>query len=105
MAGKLYPGGNVEILSSTPPVKSIQLIDMVMKYMRDFDKDFLKVPEGEPLCYYDVLRSLNLSSEDKYKFVMQHGDESREKFLTKHIEYLMLIRQQENKLNNDFQLN
>jgi Lon protease-like protein len=105
MAGKLYPGGNVEILSPTPPVKSIQLIDLVMKYMREFDKDFLKVPEGEPLCYYDVLRSLNLSSEDKYKFVMQHCDECRENYLVKHIEYLMLIRQQEKKLNNDFQQN
>lgn len=105
MAGKLYPGGNVEILSPTPPVKSRQLVDMVMKYMRDFDKDFLKISEGEGLCYYDVLRSLNLSSEDKYKFVKQHCDECREKYLIKHIEYLMMIRQQEKKLNNDFQLN
>jgi Lon protease-like protein len=105
MAGKLYPGGHVEILSPTPPVKSRELIDKVMKYMKDFDKDFLKVNEGEALCYYDVLRSLNLSSEDKYKFVMQHCDECREKYLIKHIEYLEMIRQQENKLNNDFHLN
>lgn len=105
MAGKLYPGGNVESLPPAPSVKSRQLVDKVMKYMKDFDKDFLKVTEGEALCYYDVLRSLNLSSEDKYKFVMQHGDECREKYLIKHIEYLMMIRKQEKKLNNDFHLN
>ena len=105
MAGKLYPGGNVDCLPPATPVKSKKLVDMVMKYTKDFDKDFLKVTEGEVLCYYDVLRSLNLSSEDKFKFVTQQHDNLREKFLIKHIEFLMLIRKQELKLNNDFHLN
>lgn len=105
MAGKLYPGGNVDCLPLAPPVKSEKLVDMVMKYTKDFDKDFLKITEGEVLCYYDVLRSLNLSSEDKFKFVTQQYDDQREKFLIKHIEFLMLIRKQELKLNNDFHLN
>jgi Lon protease-like protein len=105
MAGKLYPGGSVEYLPPAPPLKSKKLVDLVMNYSRKFDKNFLKVAEGNQLCYYDVLRSLNLSSEDKYKFVEQQCDESREKYLVKQIEFLMLIRQQEMKLNNDFHLN
>ena len=105
MAGKLYPGGNVEPLPPAPPVKSRQLVDKVMKYLKDFDKNFIKLNRGEALHYYDVLRSLNVSSEDKFRFVMQHSDEYREKYLIKQIEYLMMIKQQERKLNNDFQLN
>jgi uncharacterized protein len=105
MADKLYPGGNVEPLPPATPVKSRQLVDKVMKYLKDFDKNFLKLNKGEALHYYDVLRSLNVSSEDKFRFVMQHSDEYREKYLIKQIEYLMMIKQQEQKLNNDFQLN
>ena len=105
MADKLYPGGNVEPLPPATPVKSRQLVDKVMKYLKDFDKNFLKLNKGEALHYYDVLRSLNVSSEDKFRFVMQHSDEYREKYLIKQIEYLMMIKQQEQKLNNDFHLN
>jgi len=81
MAGKLYPGGNVDSLPPAPPVKSRKLVDMVMKYTKDFDKDFLNIKNGEVLCYYDVLRSLNLSSEDKFKFITQQYDDQREKFM------------------------
>jgi hypothetical protein len=105
MAGKLYPGGSVEQLPPAPPVKSRKLVDLLKIYSSEFDNNFLKVNEGDTLCYYDVLRSLNLSSEDKFKFVKQQCDESREKYLVKQIEYLILIRQQEMKLNNDFHLN
>lgn len=105
MAGKLYPGGIVETLPPAPPVENRKLVDLVMNYRQKFDKNFLKSAKGDAFCYYDILRSLNLSSEDKYRFVERQCDEQREKYLAKQIEYLMMIRRQEMKLNNDFQLN
>ena len=105
MAGKLYGGGAVETLPPSPPVSNPELIGIIREYMERYDRDFLKQMDEENFCYYDVLSSLNLSSEDKYRFIMQPCNQCREKFLVKHIEYLSLIRSQEKRLNNDFQLN
>lgn len=105
LAGKLYAGGNVEILPPSPPIRSQGLIDAVINYTEKFDPDFLHNFEGRELCYSDVMQSLNLSSDDKYRFIVMSCNEDREKFLEKQIEYLMLIRRQERMLNDDFSLN
>ncbi|MEX0986835.1 MAG: LON peptidase substrate-binding domain-containing protein [Bacteroidales bacterium] len=105
MNGKLYAGGNVESLPPSPPVRSNRLNNLIIWYRDQFDKKFMEKFEGDELCYYDIIRSLNLSSEDKYKFVMMQCDENRESFLSSQIEYLILIRNQEKMLNNDYHLN
>jgi Lon protease-like protein len=105
MSGKLYAGGDVEVLPPSPSIKNSEVLNKVINYMEEHDKGFLKNVKIDEITYYDVLRSLNLSSEDKYRFVSQSCDDCRERFLIKQIEYLMLIRNQEMKLNNDFQLN
>ena len=105
MAGKLYAGGNVEVLPPSPPIKSSALMNMVINYTEHFDKDFLESFNSNELRYYDIIKSLNLSSEDKYRFVMLSCDENRERFLVRQIQYLTLIRQQEKMLDDDFRLN
>ncbi len=105
MSGKLYAGGNVEILPPSPPVSGSELMHMVINYTEHFDKEFLEPFNSNELRYYDIIRSLNLSSEEKYRFVMLSCDESRENFMVRQIEYLMLIRKQEKMLNDDFRLN
>ncbi|MDF1572395.1 MAG: LON peptidase substrate-binding domain-containing protein [Bacteroidales bacterium] len=105
MAGKLYAGGNVEVLPPSPPIRSSELMNMVVHYTEHFDKNFLEPFNSNELRYYDIVRSLNLSSEDKYLFVQIDCDESREKFLSRQIQYLMLIRNQEKMLDDDFRLN
>lgn len=105
MAGKLYAGGNVEVLPPSPPIKSSALMNMVINYTEHFDKDFLESFNSNELRYYDIIKSLNLSSEDKYRFVMLSCDESRERFLVRQIQYLTLIRKQEKMLDDDFRLN
>lgn len=105
MSGKLYAGGNVEVLPPSPPVSSSELMNMVIDYTEHFDKHFLEPFNSNELRYFDIVRSLNLSSEDKYRFVRLSCDESREKFLSGQLRYLMLIRKQEKMLNDDFHLN
>lgn len=105
VAGKLYGGGSVEVLPPLPPLENKELVGLVKEYMENFDKDFLKRAKGEAICYFDILRSLNLSSEDKYRFIANGCNKFREKFLARNIQYLIMIRSQEKKLNNDFQLN
>ena len=80
-------------------------MNMVINYTEHFDKDFLESFNSNELRYYDIIKSLNLSSEDKYRFVMLSCDESRERFLVRQIQYLTLIRKQEKMLDDDFRLN
>lgn len=105
MTGKLYAGGSVEILPSSPPISSKKLIDLLIDFSERYDKDFLHIADKTQLNSYDVIRSLKLSSEDKYKFLLMTGTSQREQFLIRQIEYLMLIRNQEKMLNDDFHLN
>jgi len=105
MTGKLYSGGNVQHLPPSGVIKERKLIDLLINYTDHFDRDFLESFSGTELRYFDIIKLLNLSSEDKYNFVLMNCDEDREEYLCKQIEYLMLIRKQEKMLNDDFHLN
>jgi len=105
MTGKLYGGGTVEMLPPSPPIRSRRLIDILINYTEQFDPEFLHDFKGSELCYYDVMKSLNLSSDDKYRFVVLSCNENREHYLERQIRYLMLIREQERLLKDDFRLN
>lgn len=105
MTGKLYAGGNVETLPTPGSVKSNKLINQIIRYTEKYDSDFLNHFEGKELNHYDIIRSLKLSSEDKYRFLLMENDAQREQYLAKQIQYLTLIRQQEMMLDDDFHLN
>ncbi len=105
MTGKLYAGGNVEVLALPSQVKSKKLIDLIISYIENFDRTFLNDTDRKAFFAHDIIRALKLSSEDKYKFLLMSSDEHRENFIIRQIEYLMLIRNQEKMLDDDFHLN
>jgi len=105
MTGKLYAGGNVEILPQPPAVTNSELINLIIQYTEQYDPNFLQDFEKNELSSHDIVRSLKLSSEDKYKFLLMEGDAQRENYLVKQLQYLSLIRQQEKMLDDDFHLN
>lgn len=105
MTGKLYAGGSVEVLPTPPPIASRKLVDLLVNFSERYDKDFLQISDHTMLNSFDVIRSLKLSSEDKYKFLLMNSVNHGEEFLIRQIEYLMLIRNQEKMLNDDFHLN
>lgn len=103
--GKLYPGGNIEELMPSGAIKNPTLINLIINYTEYFDQQFAKDFNGNDLCYYDVIRSLNLSSDEKYRFVSLKSDTQRNTFVIRQINYYMLLHRQEQQLNNDFHLN
>jgi hypothetical protein len=105
MTGKLYSCGSVDILSPAEPIKNSNLISLIIEYTDHFDKEFLNAFDGNELCSYDIIKSLKLSSEDKYKFMLIKDENQRELYLIKQIQYLTLIRKQEKMLDDDFHLN
>lgn len=105
ITGKLYSGGYVQTLPPSAVIKDQHLIDLVINFSEHFDADFLKSFSGNELRYFDVIKPLNLSSQDKYNFIHMNSDKDRVQFLIRQIEYLMMIRNQEKMLNDNFNLN
>ena len=105
MTGKLYSGGSVERLEDKGFVQSVRLKNLVLEHAEHFESDVTEKWADGHILYSDLIRSLHLSSEDKYQFILMQDDHQREAYLVRQMEYLNLIRNQERMLNNDFRLN
>jgi Lon protease-like protein len=102
---KLYPGGAVIRISCSEPLESQELKDLIRNYTEKYDNDFLKETDSSSATRQDVVKALNLASDDKYKFVCLSNISQKEGYLAGQLRYLNMIRQQELELGNDFGLN
>ena len=102
---KLYPGGAVIRISCSEPLESQELKDLIRNYTEKYDNNFLKGNDSSSATRQDVVKALNLASDDKYKFVCLSDISQKEGYLAGQLRYLNMIRQQELELGNDFGLN
>ena len=105
LEGKLYAGGAIRRLPSSDPVENEELMSLIENYSDQFDKDFLNCCDRSIITLQDVMKALNLASDDKYKFICMHDAEQKEGYLAGQLRYLKMIRNQETQLGNDFGLN
>lgn len=105
LEGKLYAGGAIRRLPCEEPIRNNNLIALIQAYAEEFDHDFLKSNDTESLSRLEIVKALNLHSDDKFKFICIPGEEQKEEFLVGHLRYLTMIRKQESLLGNDFGLN
>ena len=105
LEGKLYAGGAIRRLPCEEPIRNNNLIALIQAYAEEFDHDFLKSNDTESLSRLEIVKALNLHSDDKFKFICSPGEEQKEEFLVGHLRYLTMIRKQESLLGNDFGLN
>ncbi len=105
LEGKLYAGGTIRRLPCSDPIESEELIGLIENYTDQFDKDFLNCCDHSVITRQEVIKALNLSSEDKYKFVCIPGGDYKESYLVGQLRYLKMIRHQETLLGDDFGLN
>ncbi len=105
MKDKLYSGGKVKMIGNDHQVKNEGLISTLMFYMNYADPDFLKNTNISGIYIHDIARALNLSSEDKYNYIITKPPEQQEKFLLSQVQCLLKIREQEKMLDNDYSLN
>jgi uncharacterized protein len=103
--GKLYAGGKIRRLPCDDPVVSKELIDLIVSYRMQFDREFLNTFDPSKISRKDVIIALNLSSDEKFKFICMPDAEQREGFLAGQLRYLSMIRKQESLLGDDFGLN
>lgn len=102
---KLYAGGAIRRLPCSDPVESQELKGLIANYAKDFDKDFLRFCDEDECTLQDVMKSLNLPSDDKYRFICMKDGKQKEGYLAGQLRYLKMIRTQETLLDNDFGLN
>ena len=105
LEGKLYAGGSIRRLSCDDPVVSQELLNLIQEYREKYDRSFLPDSGTEPVTRKDLIVALNLSSDEKYKFICMSDAERREGFLAGQLRYLGMIRRQETLLGDDFGLN
>ncbi len=105
LEGKLYAGGAIMRLPCSDPIESQELIDLIENYAQNYDKEFLGCCDKSDITRQEVMKALNLSSEDKYKFVCMPDGDFKENYLAGQLRYLKMIRKQETLLGNDFGLN
>ena len=105
LEGKLYAGGKVKRIPCDDPVVSDELIDLISTYREQYDQDFLGSSTDRLISRKDLIVALNLSSDEKYKFICMSDAEQKENFLAGQLRYLSKIRQQEALLGDDFGLN
>jgi uncharacterized protein len=105
LSNKLYSGGKVRVINTNSIVTNSELIKSLIYYTDHFDKEFIKNYFNNQVYTQDIAKALNLSSEEKFKYISLNSTKMQEKFLLLHLNYLMRLREQEKNLNNDFTLN
>jgi uncharacterized protein len=105
LEGKLYAGGTVNRIPCDDPIISKELMELISTYRNRFDPEFIRKKENASITRKDLIIALNLSSDEKFKFICMPDAEKREGFLSGQLRYLSMIREQEALLGDDFGLN
>jgi hypothetical protein len=105
LEGKLYAGGKINRIPCDDPIVSKELTELIGKYREQFDHEFLVSSGSNILSLKDLVVALNLSSDEKYRFICMPESEQKENFLVGQLRYLSMIRKQEALLGDDFGLN
>jgi len=105
LEGKLYAGGVVNRIACDDPIVSSELMELIALYREQFDREFLSKRQNEQITRKDLIIALNLSSEEKYRFICMPDGTKKDGFLAGQLRYLSMIREQETLLGDDFGLN
>lgn len=105
LEGKLYSGGKVRRVPCDDPVVSKELMELIAIFRKHFDQDFLSSADQEKISRKDLIVALNLSSDEKFRFICMPDAEHKDNFLAGQLRYLSMIRRQEALLGDDFGLN
>ncbi len=105
MPEKLYGGGMIRLMETDQELKNSELIGLLIHYTDNLDPEFLKNIKNNEIRVNDVAKALNLSSEEKHRFISLQLQQKQEMFLIAQLKYLYKLREQEKLLKNDYFLN
>lgn len=105
LPNKLYGGGIVEMYNGDYTSTNPQIAVCIKKLKLNLDSKFGTLIVSDKINLLDVAKSLMLKSEEKYKLLMLKDKLLQEQFILNQLKFAEMIRNQESKLENNFQLN
>ncbi len=102
---KLYGGSIVEMLDINFESTNPQIAVSVKTLKLNLDDQLGTLIISNSINLLDVARSLMLKSDEKYKLLMLKDKSLQEHFILNQLRFVEMIRSQETKLENNFQLN
>lgn len=103
--GKLYAGGNISAIENTDITDESRFISFVRTFYRSVYEKSLVANALDNLKILDVALLLNLNHEQKFELLHQDSQRAKINFLVHQMRFLLLVKDQEKKLNNNFLLN
>ncbi len=103
--GKLYAGGNTTTVENEFISEDEQLLGFFISFYNSFHGKKLNSKNVESLRVFDLARLVNLNNQQKYELVELKSSRARHSFFMHQMRFLLLIKEQEKKLNNNFLLN
>ncbi len=105
LPSKLYGGGTIEDLSTDFSTTNSELAVLVKRLKLDLKKDLGTLLIDSSINMLDICKALMLKPEEKFKLITMKTKHDKESYLINQLRFVEMIRAQENKLENNFQLN
>lgn len=103
--GKLYAGGNVDFIENPSLSDDTALINYFISFYASFYGKRLPNEAFENLRSFDLARLLSFNNQQKYELIESKSNRARHSFFMHQMRFLLLVKEQEKKLNNNFLLN
>ena len=103
--GKLYAGGNVKGIENPTVEEDSQLVNFFLSFYSNFYNKKLSSEHIENLRIFDMARMLNFNNQQKYELIELKSHRARHSFFMHQMRFLLLVKEQEKKLKNNFLLN
>jgi len=101
---KLYPCGSVALIDELKTEPSHILMDTIKSYLETLLDKPVTDELSEYFSFKQIIKSLNLTDEEKFKF-LGYSEDRRNQFLTGKAKFLSLLIQQEKMVVDQFYLN
>ena len=105
LPNKLYGGSIAEALEDDYSTTNPDIVVKVKKLKLNINPLLGTLIASEGLNMIDIAKVLMLKANEKYKFLTLTNRIDREQFILNQLDFIELIRAQETKLENNFQLN
>ena len=103
--GKLYAGGNTLTIENIDVTDENRFVSFVRTFYRSVYEKPIASSALDNFKIFDVALLLNLNHEQKFELLHQDSQRAKINFLVHQMRFLLLVKDQEKKLNNNFLLN
>ena len=103
--GKLYAGGNTSTIENIDVTDENRFVSFVRTFYRSVYEKPIASSALDNFKIFDVALLLNLNHEQKFELLHQDSQRAKINFLVHQMRFLLLVKDQEKKLNNNFLLN